>query len=329
MTNKLLISHSKNVTNLYVFTKDLEMFKVNNESFTLSKGVLEKSNPLPVVSSISKSFFKYFNDESQVSKFIPSNNPDQEIIKRIFKDAYDTLQLKQMPYNPLPLDLKDAYNPLTIELLALIYAATAYVTGKRVLNRRFSSLLFSLGISPIEIERIQDMRLEEQEFFRAKIVEWEYSPYAIGNKFNGELEDALQKELGLQRTLVTNPNNLLGLAWSELFFAELYMIPASICTFCGSSYRLVGKKNKGSFRKNNCGEEKCKKLARLQRDLVRRQLHTEDVRTADKIRKRSSRKSRAINLIKQNKTNEVIAKATGASVADIEVWREQYKKKRL
>jgi hypothetical protein len=109
----------------------------------------------------------------------------------------------------------------------------------------------------------------------------------------------------------------------------MYTIPASICTFCGSSYRLVGKGNKGSFRKNNCGKENCQKVARSQRDQLKRHLHEEKVRQDDKIRKRNSRKNKAITMIKQKKTNEVIAKETGASIADIQKWREQHINRKL
>jgi hypothetical protein len=329
MTNKKIISYSKDVTSIYFLIKDLELFKFLDEEIVLSRGLMEKSNPLPVVNALSKSFFKYFNDESQSVNFIPSNNPDQGIIFKVFQDVQDSLELSNMSFSPLRLDLNDVYNPLTIELLAIIYSGATYASGNRRLNKRFKSLLLSLGLSPKEVGWIHDKRLEEQVFFRAKITEWEFYSDRSKNKFKGELEDALKEELGIQRTIATNPKNIFGLAWSELYFADMYKIPASICTFCGRAYRLVGKGNKGSFRKNNCGKENCQKIARSQRDQLKRQQDEEDVRQNDKIRKRNSRKNKAINMIKQKKTNEVIAKETGASIADIQEWREQYKKRRL
>jgi hypothetical protein len=318
------------VTTLYLFINDLEMYRNENEEFILSKGEMEKSNPLPVVSALCQSFFKYFNDQPQLNCFSTHYNPDNEITFDVITNTHDTLGLScYMPYNPLPLELKDVHNPLTKELLAIIYFASFFAPGKRRINVRLQSLLFSFGITPNEVEIIQDKRLEEQDFFRAKITDWEFHPLSVGSKFKGEIEEDVQEELHMQRTIVTNPSNLFGLAWSELFFAQMYMIPVSVCTFCGTTFRLVGKSNKGSFRKNNCGKENCQKIARSQRDQLKRQLHEKDVRQNDKVRKRNSRKNKAINMIKQKKTNEIIAKETGASIADIQEWREQYKNRRL
>nr|WP_263326249.1 hypothetical protein [Neobacillus sp. Marseille-Q6967] len=113
-------------------------------------------------------------------------------------------------------------------------------------------------IEPKDIRALRNERLRTLRII--EVTEGEYFSERGTPGYKSLLENAYSDRP--RTTIATEPINILEIAWSELLFAEIFNMPVSLCTYCGTPYRLDEKNKRANYRRNNCGGKECKHIAR-------------------------------------------------------------------
>ncbi|CRK83431.1 hypothetical protein [Neobacillus massiliamazoniensis] len=326
----------------------------------LSKGAREKKHPLPIVNALSKELFKELKIDPK--KFLPGNHNKDELALTIIKNAYISVGIdydlafwKMEDYfysSKMKIKFKKGELSFMREIFAVIDYALSNSPGEPQINFEFSELKVKYdqffekkyGESySFNLEALM-FRVASTEFTPAFIVETtvksdadvadkideESNPDDDENNPDKERKWFKKKEMiPIQAAYTDNP---FGYAWLELYFSEISKTKFSICTFCGETFSLQGKRGNG-LNKSVCGKEKCKKELRRQNDERKRLINPEEVTKKALIRKHKSLAYKEI--VVQKKTNVTdFAQRHGYPSNEVEKWiadrkiKENQKEKR-
>ncbi|MDP4085800.1 MAG: hypothetical protein Q8934_14435 [Bacillota bacterium] len=349
--NNVNIYISHDVTGCLIFGKEFELFLdytvknekdkdfwVDKEDIMLSKGASEAKKPLPIVSSLAKVFMKLYHQNPEA--FEEENNPDELIIPVILKRTMEELKLhpghltESQWVSPTQITDEDYLFrnnierekktfPLIFEIIMLIgqtFLRLKSDSEGRALN---SEILDITSEYTSYLKYLSQMRLPGY-LMTQRIKNTSFKP--VGIEFNGKDSHCFAVE---------SKSGLLTLAWAELYFASVYEMPFSICSYCGRVYRLTKNLNKSC-----CGDILCKKSMRKDRDLKNRENDPEIVREKNRLRQQLFRdKKIAKELATKGKTSEEIksfinskAKKRGDSsgirtIDEIKQWIKEVKNK--
>jgi hypothetical protein len=110
----------------------------------------------------------------------------------------------------------------------------------------------------------------------------------------------------------------LGYAWLEIYFSEILNVNFNICTFCGETFSLKGKRGNG-LNKTTCGGQNCKKTLRRQTDERNRLIYGEEIKKKDLERKHKSLAYREI-VLEQKTTVPEFAKRINMPSNVVQQW---------
>jgi hypothetical protein len=315
--NNVEINVSHDVTSCLIFGKEYEVFadyaempkngKVfweDREDIVFSKGASETTNPLPVISALAKNLINAYKEYPEA--FAEENDPDNHIIPIILRKTMEDLNLDPSHIEeaawicPTPitngeylfqndLSKEEIIFPLTFELINLIGHSTFSYKGSRAWNSKFLDLAndyvdYALYLSEIKTPTfLMNQRIKQSTFKPVGVIttDMDETQYSFA---------------------VTSNAGILSLAWAELYFAQVYEMPFSMCTYCGQVYRLSKNLHKGT-----CDNISCRKSLRKDRDQQKRENDPENEREKDRLRQQRLRDKRKVReLVTNGKTAEEI-----------------------
>jgi len=318
---------SNDVTGCLIFGRDIEVFcdydeeekedqKIfwrDKDDLILSKGASEKRTPLPVISALAQNFIQAYNEFPEI--FEEEENPDKTIVPLIFKATIGDLKLDKGHTNeevwthPKPITTKDylfrnGLNdcipmefPLTFEIINLILYAVLHHKGAgtrsvnsnlRELQREYLDYLYYLS---------QEMN-NPTYLLSERIKELTFRPVSIAT------EDMPKDEPAKYSFAIDSKAGILSLAWAELYFAKMFEMPISICTYCGEVFTITR-----NLSKSTCDKLSCKKQLRKDRDQRKREEDPEGEKEKDRIRQQRLRdKNKAKRLFSKGKSIQEIRK---------------------
>lgn len=210
------------------------------------------------------------------------------------------------------------YLNFTTELMVLFMILASYGNHKRVINKHFASLYEK---HEKYCERTLNVHRNIWAYVQKKrALQLSITP----NYFTVGSTEIAGKSMPLSKVKIAfaaYPKDILQMAWAELIFAQIHEMPVGLCTFCGTVYRVGGKKGRGNHRQSTCGNPECQKKLRYQRDQEKKQQDPEEVRRKNRERqKKYQDKQKALRLHNEGVAINEIAKTIDRSVEEIREW---------
>ncbi|MCM3165116.1 hypothetical protein [Metabacillus litoralis] len=329
--NNVDIFMSHDVTGCLLFGRDIEVFfdyikedregnKVywkDTDDITLSNGSDEEKSPLPIITALIKNYIAAYKEHPDAfcEKFYEDNEHEEIIIPAILKQTILDLGLnsahlgEESWINPHRITNEDylfinglteekdkVIFPLIFEIQHLIRTAVILYknSGNRLTN--MSTEFNDISLEFIDYAKYLAHDLKNPHYIiNQRIKELTFKPASVIR--NDKDDDEIKYSFAVEPKA-----GILSLAWAELYFAGIYEMPISICTYCGKVYKLIR-----NFNKSTCDCIECKKQLRRDRDQRIREESPETEREKDRIRQQKLRdKNKAIQLQSTGKNREEI-----------------------
>ncbi|WP_409302326.1 hypothetical protein [Peribacillus sp. SCS-155] len=344
---KFYLYTNENVTpTLLAFGQDIEIFQhaksakdeqlsepktlLKDGYFTqtiLSKGKSEQTNPLPIVTALSKRLLEKLRSDPSVLS--PENHEADQVMVTIVKDAFKSLGVDYATafigiehYGLLDgrVTINKVKVSLIYELLCLIQYVWERTPATPTINFEFQALkqqydwFYEREFGSLALaDEIRSKRIKQVTLIDGDVIKEFKSP-----------KDLTKPKSAIQTGASTNP---LSFAWLEVRFSEVLSAKFGICTFCGQTYALEGLKGRGG-KKSTCGEAMCQKILRKQNDKWNRESNPEKIRKNERIRKHKSIAYKEI-IIEKKTTVQEFAEKWGYKTELVEQWIAKRKRKNM